>query len=337
MTLKFFFINFLSLTIINSFFYSPSFAKDSVSIIMYHRFGESSYPTTNIQMERFKDHINELKGQKYNIMKLSKIVKELRAGRELPNYTVAISIDDAFMSVYTNAWPLLRDNSIPFTIFVATDPIDQGRNGYMSWDQLRELRDNGVEIGSQTKSHPHMHRLSEEEIRYEISYSNSRFEKELGEKPELFAYPYGEYSLVAKRVAEEFFIASFGQHSGSAHPSIGFHELPRFSMNETYGSLDRLIEAANTLPIITSDVRPESPVISDNPPSYGFTLEKNYPNINQLQCFISGIGEADITIIGKRVEVRTEKKFYRPRHRINCTMPGQDRRWHWLGRQFLLN
>ena len=64
---------------------------------------------------------------------------------------------------------------------------------------------------------------------------------------------------------------------------------------------------------------------------------KDYPNINQLQCFISGIGEADITIIGKRVEVRTEKKFYRPRHRVNCTMPGQDSRWHWLGRQFLLN
>jgi hypothetical protein len=182
-----------------------------------------------------------------------------------------------------------------------------------------------------------MHLLSEEKIRYEINYSNSRFEKELGAKPELFAYPYGEYNLEAKNVVEEFFIASFGQHSGSAHPSIGFHELPRFSMNETYGSLDRLIEAANTLPIITSDIHPKSPVISDNPPSYGFTLEKDYPNINQLQCFISGIGEADITIIGKRVEVRTEKKFYRPRHRVNCTMPSEDRRWHWFGRQFLLN
>ena len=181
MALKFFFINFFSFVIMNSFFYSHTFAQDSVSIIMYHRFGESNYPTTNIQMERFKDHINELKSQKYKIMRLSKIIKELRAGRELPNYTIAISIDDAFISVYKKAWPLLRDNSIPFTIFVATDPIDQGRKGYMSWDQLRELKGNGVEIGSQTKSHPHMHRLSEEEIRYEINYSNSRFEKELGE------------------------------------------------------------------------------------------------------------------------------------------------------------
>ena len=50
-----------------------------------------------------------------------------------------------------------------------------------------------------------------------------------------------------------------------------------------------------------------------------------------------GIGEAKVTVIGKRVEVRSDKLFYRPRHRINCTFPGPDGRWHWFGRQFLLN
>jgi len=304
---------------------------------MYHRFGEPNYPSTNIQMEKFESHIIELKNPKYNIMGLSKIIDELKAGNELPDFTVALTIDDAFISVYNNAWPILLEHKIPFTIFVATDPIDQGLNGYMNWDQIRELKKNGVEIGSQTKSHPHMHRLSEEDMRNEINYSNSRFLEELGEKPILFAYPYGEYNLTSKKIAEENFIAAFGQQSGSAHPSIGFHELPRFAMNESYGSLDRLIEAANTLPLVVNDIHPKSPVITDNPPSYGFTLGKEYPQINQLQCFISGIGEANVTIIGKRVEVRTDKKFYRPRHRINCTMPGSNGRWHWFGRQFLLD
>ena len=331
------FLNFFFTFVINIFFYSCTLAQDSVSIIMYHRFGEPNYPSTNIQMDRFESHIIELKNPKYNIMHLSKIIEALKAGNELPEFTVALTIDDAFMSVYNNAWPILVDNKIPFTIFVATDPIDQGLNGYMSWDQIRELKNNGVEIGSQTKSHPHMHRLSEENIRDEINYSNTRFIDELGEKPNLFAYPYGEYNLIAKKVAEENFIAAFGQQSGSAHPSLGFHELPRFAMNEAYGSLDRLIEASNTLPIVVNDVYPKSPVISENPPPYGFTLGKNYSQIKQLQCFISGIGEADVTIIGQRVEVRTDKKFYRPRHRINCTMPGSNGRWHWLGRQFLLN
>ena len=331
------FFNFFLTIITNILFSSYSLAQDSVSIIMYHRFGEPNHPSTNIQMEKFESHIIELKNPKYNIMGLSKIIGELKAGNDLPDFTVALTIDDAFISVYNNAWPILLENKIPFTIFVATDPIDQGLNGYMNWDQIRELKKNGVEIGSQTKSHPHMHRLSEEDMRNEINYSNSRFLEELGEKPILFAYPYGEYNLTSKKIAEENFIAAFGQQSGSAHPSIGFHELPRFAMNESYGSLDRLIEAANTLPLVVNDIHPKSPVITDNPPSYGFTLGKEYPQINQLQCFISGIGEANVTIIGKRVEVRTDKKFYRPRHRINCTMPGSNGRWHWFGRQFLLD
>ena len=88
---------------------------------------------------------------------------------------------------------LLKEYNYPFTLFVATDPIDQGLNGYMNWDQLRELELMGG-IGSQTKSHPHMHRLGEDEIRKEIYYSNNRFKQELNEIPILFAYPYGEYN-----------------------------------------------------------------------------------------------------------------------------------------------
>ena len=231
---------------------------------MYHRFGEPSYPSTNIQIERFKKHLEELKNPKYNVLGLLEIINKLKAGKGLPDYAVAISIDDAFLSVYKNAWPILQKQNIPFTLFVATDPIDQGLSGYMNWDQIRELKRNGVEIGSQTKSHPHMHKLTEQQIRKEINYSNSRFEEELGEKPKLFAYPYGEYNLVAKKVVKETFIASFGQHSGSAHPSMGFHELPRFAMNESYGGLDRFLLAAGSLPFVVSEIHPKSPVVSQN-------------------------------------------------------------------------
>ena len=156
------FIIILLSILFTPFFYCFAFAKDSVSIIMYHRFGESNYPSTNIQLDRFKEHLEELKNPKYKVMHLSKIIKEIKAGKELPEFTVAITIDDAFISVYKEGWPLLKEYNYPFTLFVATDPIDQGLNGYMNWDQLRELRANGVEIGSQTKSHPHMFKLSKE-------------------------------------------------------------------------------------------------------------------------------------------------------------------------------
>ena len=98
------------------FFYCFAFAKDSVSIIMYHRFGESNYPSTNIQLDRFKEHLEELKNPKYKVMHLSTIIENIKTGRELPEFTVAITIDDAFMSVYKEGWPLLKEYNFPFTI-----------------------------------------------------------------------------------------------------------------------------------------------------------------------------------------------------------------------------
>ena len=75
---------------------------------MYHRFGESNYPSTNIQLDRFKEHLEELKNPKYKVMQLSKIIEDIKAGRELPEFTVAITIDDAFISVYKEGWPYLK-------------------------------------------------------------------------------------------------------------------------------------------------------------------------------------------------------------------------------------
>ena len=103
----------LIITIILSILFTPLFccfsiAQDSVSIIMYHRFGESNYPSTSIQINRFKEHLEELKNPKYKVMQLSTIKKDLKAGREFPEFTVAITIDDAFMSVYKEGWPLLK-------------------------------------------------------------------------------------------------------------------------------------------------------------------------------------------------------------------------------------
>ena len=330
------FKNILLYFCVINFLIPMAFSQDSASIIMYHRFGNSDYPTTNIQVDRFKEHIRELENSRYSVLSLTEITKRLRSGKDLPNYTVGLSIDDAFLSVYENAWPILKNANMPFTLFVATKPIDLGLSSYMNWDQIRELKRHGVTIGSQTKTHPHLHLLSEEEIRTEISESNIRFKEELGEVPNLFAYPYGEYNNLAKKIAEENFLASFGQHSGSSHASLGFHELPRFSMNETYGNMDRFILAAQSLPFIISEINPLDTVLSENPPSYGFTLENNLDRVKQLKCFVSGIGEANVTVIGKRVEVRSTKKFFRPRHRINCTMPDESGRWRWFGRQFLI-
>ena len=310
--------------------------RDNATIIMYHRFGEGRYPSTNISMERFEEHLALLTNGNFTILPLPEIVEKLKSGQLLPDRTVGISIDDAYLSVYKNAWPLLKAADLPFTIFVATSPIERGLAGYMSWDQLRELKVAGVTIGSQTHTHPHMHRLSTERVSEEIETSNQIFLEQLGERPELFAYPYGEYSrFVIDAVKEAGFTAAFGQNSGIMHKDDNFFELPRFAFNENYGALSRLKLAINGLPLKIKDLTPEDMVLTQNPPIYGFTLDEEMSPVSQLRCFATNHGKLEVSLLGLRAEVRLPGPLPSPRGRINCTMPAGKERWRWYGRQFL--
>jgi len=307
------------------------------NILMYHRFGENKYPTTNTTIKQFISHTNELMNNKYDVVRLDRIVKGIKGEIDLNDRSVSITIDDAYLSVYTKAWPILKKLKLPFALFISTDVIDNNLSNYMNWDQIRELVDNGVLIGSQTKSHPHLHRLSSKRILNEIDYSNKRFVEELGFKPKLFAYPYGEYdSKTIEIVQGSGFEAAFGQHSGVAHISTGIFELPRFAMNENYGDLKRLKLAINALPIIVKYVSPENNFIKKNPPDFGFTLSSKIKPMKAIRCFASNGIVTNTKRIGKfRIEVRLEEKFPKPRGRINCTMAANDNRWRWFGKQFV--
>lgn len=317
----------------------PAAAAESAVVFMYHRFGESAYPATNTTIEQLEEHIAELTSGRYALRPLPEIVAALRKGEPLPENTVGISVDDAYASLYAEGWPRLRAAGIPFTLFVATDEIDRNAPGFMSWDQIRELAQAGVTIGSQTASHPHMAAESRERNAAELAKSNARFVAELGAAPTLIAYPYGEYSLEVGEVAREAgFEAGFGQHSGVLHPGEDFFFLPRFALNEVYGDLKRIRLAARALPLPVTDITPPDPKLSPetNPPPFGFTVTgEAVKGIPQLACYYSAEGKLHVERLGEtRVEVRTENAFPAGRSRINCTMPAHDGRWRWFGRQF---
>ena len=333
------------LFIIPSFLYSQTHENGEVlkanyaSFIMYHRFGDSRYPSTNIKKEQFLKHINELLNPKYNVINIERALLAINNIKPVKDRSVVITIDDAYSSVYKYAWPIFKKYNLPFTLFVSTDVIDNKTPGYMSWEEIRTLRDHGVTIGSQTKSHPHMFKLSKKKIKEELSFSNKRFIDEIGSVPKIFAYPYGEYNLqVLDQVRLHGFVAAFGQHSGVAHKSLGLYELPRFAMNEKYGNMDRFLLAVNALPMPIFDLSPKNPVISRNPPSYGFTLSNKIEPKNAIRCFANNGLKAETKRLGRnRIEIRLNGPFLKGRGRINCTMAGNENRWRWLGRQFIIN
>jgi peptidoglycan/xylan/chitin deacetylase (PgdA/CDA1 family) len=318
---------------------APAEADNGARVIMYHRFGDGRYPSTNIELAQFEAHLAELAEGPYTVLPLPEIVAALKSGSPLPAHAVAITIDDAYLSFWEEAVPRLRARGFPFTLFVASAPVDRGTDGFMSWEQLRELAQLDLAtLGSQTHSHPQMPELSRAENLRELARARELFERRLDQAPELLAYPYGAYSQAVQAAAREAgFVAGFGQHSGAIGRTSDPYGLPRFPLNESFGNLDRFRVVVNTLPLPVRDVVPADPKLTaaQNPPNYGFTVVGDVGPLDGLACFASGRGALEVqTIAGQRVEVRLDKPFPPGRARINCTMPGPDNRWRWFGRQF---
>jgi len=314
----------------------PAVAGSAV-ILMYHRFGEGSYPDTNVRIDQFEAHIKELSEGPYTVLPVTEIIAALQSGRELPDRTVGITVDDAYLSAYKEAWPRLTAAGFPFTLFVATDAVDKRFGGMVDWDRIREMRDAGVEIGAHTASHLHMANTTVAKNRAEMQQSLSRFDKELGERPVLFAYPYGEVSLAVQDVVREFgFTSAFGQHSGVAYDGENLMYLPRFALNETYSALEDFVLRVNTLPLPASDIAPADSFISDrNPPLIGFTVDASVGSLRGLACYHSQFGRADLEILGThRVEIRFPEALKAGRTRLNCTKPAGNSRWRWFGMQY---
>lgn len=157
----------------------------SAVVLIYHRFGEDNLPSTNIRLEQFEAQIEELATGGYTVLPLSEVVRKLRVREQFPEKTVSITVDDAFKSVINEGWPRLKAAGLPMTLFVSTDPVDEGNPNYMSWDDIRTLESEGVEIAHHTASHLHMIYEGPETSLADIKRASERFETELGYVPDI--------------------------------------------------------------------------------------------------------------------------------------------------------
>ncbi len=310
----------------------------SVPVVMYHRFGEAEYPSTSIRLDQFEAHLKILADGGYTVLPLPEILDAMDRGDPLPDRAVAITIDDAYASVYREAWPRLKAAGLPFTLFVATDPVDRGSRFYMTWDQIRELAAAGVTIGNHSAGHPHMAGMAPDAAAAEIGRAAERFRAELGRAPDLFAYPFGEASRTLIETARRAgFRAAFGQHSGVVHAGADRYYLPRFALNEKYGELRRFRTVISALPLPVDDVVPADPLLTRNPPAFGFTVAEPVGDLDRLACYGSGQGRLAVERLGEsRIEVRIARPFPPGRARVNCTLPEKGGRWRWFGMQFLV-
>jgi len=325
--------------------YSESISNniDDYGIIslMYHRFEENKYPSTNIKIDDFKKQLEIIQNQNINFVNPKNFEQSLNLKKN--DRKVLLTIDDAFLSFYENAWPILREKKIPFILFVNTREV--GSFNYMNWIQIKELyKEDFVEIGNHSHSHEYLIDESPSVIREDISQSIRIFKKKIGNNSLFFSYPFGEYSLAFKNIIKSLdFKYAFGQHSGVIDGTKDFFELPRFPINEKYGDLKRFETLIKTLPFKYKYILPAEKYLNlnSNPPPVKVEFFKNTKNLNLINCY-SNEGDvwkkSKVNFIDSHIiEIKLKEKFVGERGRINCSLREDGGFWRWLGIQFVIS
>ena len=335
-----FFIIYLFFLNANAATVNKKYYHEELGIIalMYHRFGESKYPSTNIAVETFEEHMQTIKNHNFDFFypdNLSNNYSKVKNEKK-----ILITIDDAFSSFYENAWPYLKKNKIPFILFVSTEAI--GKYGYMNWDQIIEIeKENHTFIGNHSHSHEYLIEYNFKDFKKDINKSIKIFEEKLGYNPIYFSYPFGEYNLEQKIFISEKFQFGFGQHSGVIDLNKDKFELPRFPINEKYGDMKRFNNLIKYLPLQYKSIKPKNKFLTDenNPPEMVVEFFKEQENIENINCFSNEGNKwrnSRINVTNNILKVYFYEKFNFRRGRINCTL-NDTYGWRFLGVQFSIN
>ena len=323
-------------------------------VLIYHHVDVGTPASTSLSPELFGEHLDYLAENGYRVLPLAALVDSLRVGGAIPDRTVALTFDDGYMSVYTEAFPRLRELGWPFTVFVCPDAVDHRRGPVLTWDQLREMAAAGATVANHGKFHEHLQRRGDGEsdivwrrrIREDLLDAQRRITEEMGSAPDLFAYPYGECDGDLKGLIRDLGWAAFGQQSGPMGESSDFALLPRFPMAGPFAAMETFAEKVSSLPLPVENVDPaeaELPLEGGSEvrkPGLRITLGPGDYRSGQLAAFASGQGSAELIWVDQEagiLEVRARRALPAGRSRYNITAPAKDgRRYYWYSHTWIV-
>lgn len=203
---------------------------ETMPILMYHHIRDYDNPEdkigTNLSVspKNLESQLDLVQQKGYNTTTFD----ELTVAKP-----VILTFDDAYDNFYSNVFPLLKEKNMKAVVFVIYNDI--GKIGYMTLDQLKEISDYGIEIGSHTLSHPDLEKSTSSKASGEISISKANLERDLNIKINSFCYPAGKYNdEVVNMVKEAGYLYATTTNGGIANFSIPL-TLNRYRMNKDTG------------------------------------------------------------------------------------------------------
>jgi peptidoglycan/xylan/chitin deacetylase (PgdA/CDA1 family) len=211
-------------------------ARPGCVILTYHSIFEGTSPL-KIAPRLFAEQMEWLKANA-RVAPLEEVVDCLTESKPLPARTVVLTFDDGFADFYTHAAPVLRRTRMPAIVFLPTAFCGgtnrwPGQPGWveeqrlMSWDQLRELAEEGFSFGAHSVTHPDLCRTAEPALEREIAGSKSEIEQQTGHNVKFFCYPYGRSDERVRHAVSRHYRAACSTRTAMLAAGADLFALPR--------------------------------------------------------------------------------------------------------------
>lgn len=167
------------------------FCNHSVPVFAYHRVMDRT-DTYSVKPEIFEKHMQYLAKRGYTSISINEFMQKRAEGDDAFYKNFVLTFDDGYEDNNTNAMPIMKKYGYTGTIFVAIKFM--GWQGYVTWQDLESLKNNGWEIGSHTYNHVALSQCSAEELDREIKSSKDFLNAfDASYKVNTMAYPFGGY------------------------------------------------------------------------------------------------------------------------------------------------
>jgi peptidoglycan/xylan/chitin deacetylase (PgdA/CDA1 family) len=306
-----------------------------VVCLVYHRFGDARYPSTNTSEATFEKHLKYLADEGFKSFTVNELINDTSV-LVTDEKKVLITVDDGFSSFIEKGMPLLEKYNMKATLFVNTESV--GWSDYLSWQQLKDLKAKGIQIGSH--SHQHKYFLNVPDagraniFEDDLLKAEVLFEEHLGIVPKIYVYPYGEFSADMVEVLKKHdYQIAFAQNSGVMSNGSHPFAVPRFPVAGKYVDMEQFISKVNMHPLKVSK-DDQLPIIVAAGELLEYSIHLTQEQLSGLfNCFVGGQSSPGaISRDGDMLSFSLKVPPSRRRTPVTITTRGNDGRWHWFSR-----
>jgi poly-beta-1,6-N-acetyl-D-glucosamine N-deacetylase len=318
---------------------------EAAVMLIYHHVATDTPRVTSVTPAELREHLQYLRDNQFQVIGLDTLIKQLTTGQPIADNAVVITFDDSYANNFTAAHPILQEFGFPYTIFISPGSIDRGDGPLLSWQQIKQMSDDGVLVANHAMWHEHMAKPEKGEsqaqwrqrMKQSILAAEDKIAQHTGQRHQWLAYPFGEYSAELEQLVKELGFIGIGQQSGAISHATALTRIPRYPAAGQYADLKNLAQKLKTLAFDISDYHGVDPVVAGNPPRLKLSLAVTDFRPAQLQCFAGSEVMKPQWLNDNTFTVVASQPMSKGRARYNCTAPSLSKKgyFYWYSQPWL--